>query len=513
MPHNRQRNVTALLEPPPVNPSRLTQTSIHSPEGLALGRKTFPKSSQSIRLSLYEAADQAIKWMSRLFQNTPSDRSILKFQTKAEVADPTLSTSTGSKVSPDMHILDCAAYFKQQLQPRGGGVTLLTNDKALSLEAELEGISTLRIQPGFSPQSLLYSFDPSLAQGIQTLFAEVSLADMVTANWYKNDSNSPYKPPPHHPSADETPENLESCSSYNLKPQFDANHVPCTNTLDLAPESIKTEDTCDDLSTQMAIEVDDDMALSDLTVLPPFPPVAFHHMLAPSPLYEPKLLHLHYHIQQAVAALLRPRLFHFLLSSLAENDVTRLFQLVDLVFERKKTFLPMQSPHDPNEWTAVDCLTLIDDFWNDATLKLFEDDDNQCSSQTKNGSSSKPRPHSTTKPLISRWAPSTPFMNSDTNERDCHAFSHRLSRTRKAIQVLIAQLRPYDLSNLPRDNPQSWSVLFWEGLLEDIHKLIYYGRFYESLGFAEGSREPQDHLLKKIIQHWKKEARHLCESG
>lgn len=377
----------------------------------------------------------------------------------------------------------------------------------------LAGISTFRIQPGLSPQSLLHSFDPTLAQDIGTLIAEVSFADMVTANWYKKDSNSPCKSSPHHPSVDETPDSLESCSAHNLKPHFESNHVLCANTLDLAPESIKTEDACDDLSTQMAIEVDDDMALSDLKVPSIFPRVAFQHMLAPSPLYEPKLLHLHYHIQQAVAALLRPRLFHFLLSSLAENDVTRLFQLVDLVFERKKTFLTMQSPHDPNEWTAVDCLTLIDHFWNDATLKLFEVDDNQRSSQAKNGSSSKSRPHSSTKPLISRWAPSTPFVNSDTNEQDCHAFSHRLSRTRKAIQVLIAQLCPYDLSNLPRDNPQSWSVLFWDGLLEDIHKLIYYGRFYESLDFAEDSRESQDHLLKKIIQHWKKEARRLRESG
>jgi hypothetical protein len=41
--------------------------------------------------------------------------------------------------SPDMQILDCATYFKQLLEVRGGGVTLLTNDKALSLEAEIEG--------------------------------------------------------------------------------------------------------------------------------------------------------------------------------------------------------------------------------------------------------------------------------------------------------------------------------------------------------------------------------------
>jgi hypothetical protein len=173
MPHNKHRTVTALLEPPLTNTSRSSLTSIHSPEALAFGRRASRRTTRSIQVSLYEAADQSIKWMTRLFKDIPPDQAILKCQIKAEVADPTLLNpdhSAGLKVvcsentvvilteiqivynsgfcisfknifskSPDMHILDCATYFKQQLQARGGGVTLLTNDKALSLEAELEG--------------------------------------------------------------------------------------------------------------------------------------------------------------------------------------------------------------------------------------------------------------------------------------------------------------------------------------------------------------------------------------
>lgn len=44
--------------------------------------------------------------------------------------------------SPDSHILDCTIYFKRILEASGGGIMLMTNDKALSLEAELEGDSS-----------------------------------------------------------------------------------------------------------------------------------------------------------------------------------------------------------------------------------------------------------------------------------------------------------------------------------------------------------------------------------
>ncbi|OAV97989.1 hypothetical protein PTTG_12018 [Puccinia triticina 1-1 BBBD Race 1] len=507
MPHNRQRMITALLEPPPINASRSGQTSIHSPEGVRLGRRTFSNTTQSIQVSLYEAADQAIKWMSRLFKETPPECCILKFQTINQVADPSLAflNPTGSKVSPDMQILDCATYFKHQLQARGGGVTLLTNDKALSLEAELEGLSTLRIQPGLSPRSLLYSFDATLAQEIATLFSQVSFADMVTATWYKQTSVSLRKPTRRQSYPNRTTID-NSCSAHEMKPYSKPNEILSDSTFDFAQPSTKAEDSFTESSTHMAIEVDEEMSLSDLIVPPFFPLITYHHILAPSELYEPRLLHLHYHIQQAVAALLRPRLFDFLLRTLANNDLSLLFQHVALVFERKKHIPPMQNSHDPNHWTAVDCLTLIDEFWNEATLKLFEDED-------KNESSSKPKLDSA-KPITSRWAPSTPFLKSGTNEeRNCNAFSSRLSRIRKAIQVLIVQLQPYDLSNLPRDNPQSWSVLFWDGLLEDIHKLIYYGKFYESLGLVEDAQESRDHILKQVIQNWKRDAHHLCESG
>lgn len=508
MPHNKQRTVTALLETPLVNPSRLTQTSMHSPEGLRLGRRNFSDTSQSIKISLYEAADQAIKWMSRLFRDIPPECCILKLQKQAEVADPTLfsaSNPTGLKVSPDMQILDCATYFKQLLEVRGGGVTLLTNDKALSLEAEIEGLSTLRIQPSLSPHSLLHSFDATLAQEIESLISQVSLADMVTATWYKKTSISHSKPTRRQSSPDKIAKD-NSCSAQDSKPYPKPNDTLANNILDFVQEAPKADESLADTSTYMAIEVDEEMTLSDLEVPPLFPQITYQHMLAPSQLYEPRLLHLHYHIQQAVGALLRPRLFDFLLRTLACNNISQLFQHVALVFERKKTFSPMQNSHDPNEWTAADCLTLIDEFWNEATLKLFQDDD-------KSGTSSKPISDSA-KPMISRWAPSTPFMNSDPNEHNCNAFSNRLSRIRKAIQVLIVQLQPYDISNLPRDNPQSWPVLFWDGLLEDIHKLIYYGKFYESLSLVEpDGRESQDHLLKKVIQNWKREAHHLCESG
>ncbi|WAR62914.1 hypothetical protein PtB15_15B503 [Puccinia triticina] len=349
-----------------------------------------------------------------------------------------------------MQILDCATYFKHQLQARGGGVTLLTNDKALSLEAELEGLSTLRIQPGLSPRSLLYSFDATLAQEIATLFSQVSFADMVTATWYKQTSVSLRKPTRRQSYPNRTTID-NSCSAHEMKPYSKPNEILSDSTFDFAQPSTKAEDSFTESSTHMAIEVDEEMSLSDLIVPPFFPLITYHHILAPSELYEPRLLHLHYHIQQAVAALLRPRLFDFLLRTLANNDLSLLFQHVALVFERKKHIPPMQNSHDPNHWTAVDCLTLIDEFWNEATLKLFEDED-------KNESSSKPKLDSA-KPITSRWAPSTPFLKSGTNEeRNCNAFSSRLSRIRKAIQVLIVQLQPYDLSNLPRDNPQSWNL-------------------------------------------------------
>ncbi|PLW27322.1 hypothetical protein PCANC_27320 [Puccinia coronata f. sp. avenae] len=515
MPHNKHRTVTALLEPPLTNTSRSSLTSIHSPEALAFGRRASRRTTRSIQVSLYEAADQSIKWMTRLFKDIPPDQAILKCQIKAEVADPTLLNpdhSAGLKVSPDMHILDCATYFKQQLQARGGGVTLLTNDKALSLEAELEGISTLRIQPGLSSYSMLHSFDPTLAEDIETLIAQVSLADMITTVWYRKHSIPLSKPPPHRPALDDgSPTNLDSCSAYHLKPHPKRNNTMPVDTLDVAQDTIQADEPSDELSNHMAIEIDEEMSISDLKVPPLFPLVTYQHMLAPSPLYEPRLLHLHYHVQQAVAALLRPRLFDFLLCTLASNNISSLFQHVELVFQRKRAYSSVQSSQDPNKWTAVDCLTLIDEFWNDATLKLFEDDDNQCSLQARNASSSKPKSDSI-KPLRSRWAPSTPFMNTDTNEQNCHTSPNRLSRIRKAIQVLIVQLQPYDTLNLPRDNPQSWSVLFWDGLLEDIHKLIYYGKFHASLSHVEDSRESQEHLLKKVIQSWKKEARHLCET-
>lgn len=516
MPHNKHRIVTTVLEPPlPSRLKRLDQTSIHSPQLSSLRTKTTANSGQSVQISLLEAADQAIKWMTRLLRNTHPDHSILMFQTKSQVLDPSsLKTcnSTDFKVSPDMHILDCAAYFKQQVEPQGGGVILLTNDKALSLEAELEGISTLRIQPGLSPYSLLNSFDPTLAPEIDTLLAEVPLTDMLTSKLYpklpirdsKNLSDQAFT----HRAVSEID---QSYSGHDLMSSPKTDHSLSQNPTSYTPQTHQAIELFDETSS-MAIEIDEAMMCFDLENLPHFPPLAYQQMLVPSSLHAPRLLHFHQHIQLAFGALLRERIFKCLLSTLSNNDLALLFRHVDIAFERRKTPSRVQIAQDPNLWTAVDCLALIDHFWNEAALKMFEDEVKQ--SLSSDGHPSNRDPKSRTRRLsASRWAPTTPFASSEKSDGICSSLDNRLSRMRKAVQVLVTQLGPYTFSNLPRDNPLSWSLLFWEGLIEDIHKVAYYGRFYQSFSDAEEDLDVKKHSLQKVIQNWKFYALRLCQSG
>lgn len=408
-----------------------------------------------------------------------------------------------------MLILDCASYFKLQVEPQGGGVILLTNDKALSLEAELEGVSTLRIEPNISPQSLLHSFDPILAHQIDLLMTEISFKNLLTAHWYKippacNPNQIPIENPKYGPITN-------SNDSQNI---HDPNSTPKKDKLSKSSsfyeQTLDTQKNVDESPAAMPIEIDEEMQISDAELIPISPQLSYRYMLIPTPLPIPKLLYFHHHIEQAVGALLRPRLFHFLLRTFARNDPALLFQEVALVFDKRKTDSPIINVQDPNRWTAIDCLTLIDELWNQSTFEIFEEETNQPLTESTNCSMSQPKSQ-VKKTLNSRWAPSSQYSTEAQDHLQTSVFSCRLGRTRKAVQVLIDQLQSYhETLHLPRDNPTSWSLLFWDGLIEDIHKITYYGKFYQSLFDLENPEEPKDFLLQKIIQNWKIQARSLC---
>ncbi|KAH9814546.1 hypothetical protein DFH28DRAFT_825141, partial [Melampsora americana] len=137
-PQNKNRMVTAMIEPCPTGPTGPTSPnlSIHSPDFRKTRYYDPLNEVEAVRISLAQAADHAVNWMTRMYQDTPSEHRVLRFQTKDEVTDVSLAQAFGKTneiVSPDTYILDCAIYFKRQLTLSGGDVLLLTNDKALSL--------------------------------------------------------------------------------------------------------------------------------------------------------------------------------------------------------------------------------------------------------------------------------------------------------------------------------------------------------------------------------------------
>ncbi|EGF99610.1 uncharacterized protein MELLADRAFT_73339 [Melampsora larici-populina 98AG31] len=111
----------------------------------------------------------------------------------------------------------------------------------------------------------------------------------------------------------------------------------------------------------------------------------------------------------------------------------------------------------------------------------------------------------------SQWAPvSTHPRSTAPSVQPPEPHSSQFSvPIRKVIQVLRSQLLPFRRDQLPRDNPLSWSQLLWEGLIEDIYRVLIAGKFLDSLLSDTIGSSPHNYL-RSVIQSWILEARRLC---
>lgn len=94
MPHNKSCQITAMIEPCPASPRSSSGLSIHSPEYRDRQHHAPLVDTEAVRISLAEAANHAVNWMTRLYHSTPSSHRIMKFQTKDEVADGSLTQAS-----------------------------------------------------------------------------------------------------------------------------------------------------------------------------------------------------------------------------------------------------------------------------------------------------------------------------------------------------------------------------------------------------------------------------------
>ncbi|CAH7675223.1 PIN domain-containing protein [Phakopsora pachyrhizi] len=499
MPRNRNQNLVTMLEPVPNRPGNDLSNSSHNPSLRYLSTGSRRGTSQPVTISLFEAASRVIRWMTRLYQNTPENFEVLKFQTKEEILDHGLSHSKDHQnplMSPDAHILDCALYFKQKVAPWAGEVALLTNDKALYLDARIHEIPALMIQPGFNVHSLLNLFDPELAVDIEELVKRVNLHQMIMFDLYRRSNFS----------RTEESKNYSVISQQQLHQQRDESQAICqqhpatihttsdhhSNYKSLPPAQVCDRDQPHVSNQSQVVSMDiepDTLGPNEISIMPVFPVLLERYFFVLSPLPSPPLLCLHYHIQQSVAVLLRQTLFEHLLHSMANGRLEELYRIVWVALNRRQ-HSPASSPiRDPNRWTAVECLMIIDELWIDGTCKIFEGSgslneeaevmregcDDDFDERTLRDSTSDQTLTSGTKTTalpVSRWTDDLPsgsrfgrICRSDQPMYDC-------KRVRRTVQVLMGRLETFLVDDLPRDNPNSWSSLLWDSLIEDVHLLM-----------------------------------------
>lgn len=83
-----------MIEPCPSGPTS-PNLSIHSPDFRKTRYCDPLNEAEAVRISLAQAADHVVNWMTRMYQDTPSEYRVLRFQTKDEVSDITLAQAFG----------------------------------------------------------------------------------------------------------------------------------------------------------------------------------------------------------------------------------------------------------------------------------------------------------------------------------------------------------------------------------------------------------------------------------
>ncbi|KAG0139562.1 hypothetical protein CROQUDRAFT_111568 [Cronartium quercuum f. sp. fusiforme G11] len=492
MSHNKSREITAMIEPCPTSPGFLQDLSIHSPEYQKNNCGVPLVEAEAVRISLSEAADYAVNWMTQLYYNTPSDYRILKFQTKDEVADHSAFVVRMEKI---LGLVNWVAFeFVLQTESSGGGVMLMTNDKALSLEAEIEGIQTLRIHPGFNCRTLLEIFDPILVKHIDQLVAEIPFDQMTMFKICKTHCNL----------RDTAIQCVSRGSVVRSKLKKSTNALDpkqpiCDNEIMMTPAGGPL--SC---SKSPLYEPEEDEDMADIILPPSFPEFKLDMLTISTLSHLQDLLDLHQHISQAVASLMQKPHFDHISTFKSLSDLTDLYRMCNEVLDRCQIHLISQDIKDATQWTASDCLVIINECWVDGCCELFND--------RLTFQASPPRPNLPYLPSVSqsvlpsRWAPSAAKPNPmPVLSRNVLPNAQHLIRLRKVVQVLATQLRPFPCHRLPRDNPTSWSELLWEGLIEDCRDIL---RFF--IPTDSGVPSSLHDCLEKGIESWDLEAHRLC---
>lgn len=362
---------------------------------------------------------------------------------------------------------------------------MLTNDKALSLEAGLEGIQTLRVQPGLTCQSLLRILDPFIAEHIDQLMTSISLSRMTMFNIYKRPGSTKQR---------------------DSRVMLDPKPLKWEPDVTMSPSQLLRNN-----QGSFAHDFEADVMMVDEPPMPIFPVVHWNTLMLSSALSFPDLLEFHQYLLQAVASLLRRPLFEHISGFKTLDSLSDVYQMCTSALDRRQLCTIDRNPHNAAQWTASDCLVIIDECWNDGCCDLFrlhsvlEDDS---SSRSPTSIESRPAP---TMISPSRWAPVSIHPKStapSVQPQEPHSPQFPVP-IRKVIQVLRTQLLPFRRDQLPRDNPLSWSQLLWEGLIEDIYRVLVAGKFLDSILSDTIGSSPHN-CLQTVAQSWISEARRLC---
>ncbi|KAH9814547.1 hypothetical protein DFH28DRAFT_292633 [Melampsora americana] len=254
-----------------------------------------------------------------------------------------------------------------------------------------------------------------------------------------------------------------------------------------------------------------DVMMVDEPPPPTFPVVPWFTLLLSSSSSFTDLLEFHQYLVQAVASLLRKPLFEHISRFKALDSLSDVYQMCTNALERRQLCTIDRNSHNAAQWTASDCLVIIDECWNDGCCDLFpqhpvpEDE----SPSRLSASISRPTPKMISSP--SQWAPVSVHQKSTVPSAQLpEPHSPRFTfPIRKVVQVLGTQLIPFRRDQLPRDNPLSWSQLLWEGLIEDIRRVLIAGKFFDSI-VSDSIGSPPRTYLQNVIQSWISEARRLC---
>lgn len=378
------------------------------------------------------------------------------------------------------------------------------------------GIQTLRVQPGLTCASLLRMFDPVVADHIDRLVDEVSFPQMTMFNIYKTRCRSRTGVQarlPHLSSQNPSRSNKKLLTATSQGPMTGGS---LETTEGLLHEDEPMEETVEaslDTSAEptglFREKSEQDENMLDVLSPPLFPVIHETMLVIPMPSPFNTLLELHEHISTSVATLLRKPLFDHISSFDNLKNLNEVYQMCTNALDRRQLGPILRDPNDATQWSASDCLVLIDECWVDGCFRLF-DKPNKSSRDALRNLTTTLAPHPTSKTsLQSRWAPTSAKPISLTIRPES-SDQQPLSRLRKTIQVLESQLRLFVHTQLPRDNPTSWSLLLWESLLEDIERVLIAGRFEFSIQADQPGASSRD-SLDRVIRTWTCETRRLCQ--